>query len=187
MNTHTLRRPLALAALASLCGLYALGAIAEPPRTAGASLVGGAVPGAGILSARSVILVPAGGGAATAVPLAADGSFRAEGLSPGHYSLRLSSVTVPRQTQGATFGEKVQAGLSQAGSAVASGAARSGTPPASAAVSGAQAQRDSMPSRLSMNVTVPKQTSRLLDVAGAGADVEVAVDGMLSGAASAAR
>lgn len=50
--------------------------------------------------------------------MAADSSNINAGM-PNRISM---NVTVPKQTQGATFGEKVQAGLQAAGSAVASGA-----------------------------------------------------------------
>lgn len=44
------------------------------------------------------------------------------GINNGMPSRISMNVTVPKQTQGATFGEKVQAGLQAAGSALASGA-----------------------------------------------------------------
>ena len=60
--------------------------------------------------------------------LLATGSAVASGINginngiPNRISM---NVTVPKQTQGATFGEKVNAGLHAAGSAVAQGASRS--------------------------------------------------------------
>ena len=45
------------------------------------------------------------------------------GMNPGGMPNRISmNVTVPKQTQGATFGEKVNAGLHAAGSALSQGA-----------------------------------------------------------------
>ena len=43
-------------------------------------------------------------------------------MKPGRYRLIVSSTPVAKQTQGATFGEKVNAGLHAAGSAMATGA-----------------------------------------------------------------
>jgi hypothetical protein len=166
-------------------------------------LVGGALPGAGIVSAaRSVTLVPVAGGASVAAPIATDGTFRVTGLGPGRYRLSLSSVTVPKQTQGATFGEKVNAGMASAGSAVASGTGakhdtaknsvsnmrgREAPPPASApapdssiAASSAKIDTSGMPNRISMNVTLPRQ-NYVVDVDGASVDTDVGADGVLSG------
>jgi hypothetical protein len=52
---------------------------------------------------------------------AAEYSMRIDGGMPNRISM---NVTVPKQTQGATFGERVNAGLQSAGNAVASGAGR---------------------------------------------------------------
>jgi hypothetical protein len=191
MKTQSPRLPAWLAAAASLITLLAGTAHAAPPVAAGAATLGGALPGGAVISARSVILTPSGGGLSTAVPIGSDGAFRADGLKPGHYTLRIASVTVSKQTQGATFGEKVQAGLHQAGSALASGAQLVGSaaPADSAAPTAAakgQPVRNDMPSRLSMNVTVARQAPRSMDVDGDGIDVEVPADGAIAGIAGGA-
>jgi len=77
--------------------------------------------GVAIISARFVQLTPAAGGDAVTTTIASDGSFHFDKLKPGSYRL----VVASRQTQGTTFGEKVNAGLAQTGNAVASGASRS--------------------------------------------------------------
>jgi hypothetical protein len=153
--------------LAGLCGKFAVAADAPAPvqRTV---IAGGTVPAAAS-AARSVILTPAAGGLSTAVPLAADGSFKATGLSAGEYVLKVVSVTVTKQTQGATFGEKVNQGLHAAGGVVSQGAKQGATP-------------NSMPNRISMNVTVGKRTMPL-DVDGGGSPVTVGADGSLAGVA----
>lgn len=82
----------------------------------GASLLGGALPGGAIISAAvsSVsTLAGSGGGAASASYARALG-----GGMPNRISM---NVTVPKQTQGATFGEKVNAGLHATGGALAQG------------------------------------------------------------------
>jgi len=119
----------------------------EAKRTApavaqGASLVGGALPGGAVISSAVASLTPvAGGGAAAAsyaatgraapapaatCPVAEDGTFSFKGLKPGAYEFRISFAAGPRQTtdtsatkqtQGATFGEKVNAGMATAGAA----------------------------------------------------------------------
>lgn len=149
----------------------------------GAQLVGGALPGGAILSAKSVLLAPVSGGDGFAVPIGADGSFRADGLKPGRYRLAVSSVTVPKQTQGATFGEKVNAGLHAAGSAVAQGAGKSRHDTAKNSIGNIRARESGMPNRISMNVTIPKQ-SHVLDVDGAPVEVEVDGSGSLAGRTS---
>ncbi len=176
MKTHT---PRSLVRLAGTTGLLALmccvTAAADTPPSAGrAALLGGALPGGAVISARSVVLTPIAGGSSTAVPLGTDGAFRAEGLAPGHYRLRLISTVVPRQTQGATFGEKVQAGLAQPRGALASGAALTGSAPPTAS---------NMPARISMNVTVARQATRPVEIDGDGVEVEVAADGVIAGIA----
>ena len=90
-----------------------------------ASLVGGVIPGAGIVSAAvsSVsTLSPMPGATAASAGYAATGRAMGGGM-PNRI---LMNVTVSKQTQGATFGERVNAGRQPAGSAVASGAAFSG-------------------------------------------------------------
>lgn len=165
--------PLSLAAAGALlftCGASQKAAAADPPSApaARAALVGGALPGGAVISAavsgQSVALVPVAGGNATLTPLAADGSFRAIGLASGHYQLSVRSLSVAKQTQQASFGEKVQSGLAQTGAALAQGKVGNGN----------------MPSRISMNVTVGRQTVPA-EIDGAPIDVEVGSDGVLTG------
>lgn len=171
-------------ALAQDVAAPAAGRTAQP--ASGAQLLGGALPGGAIISAKSVLLAPVSGGDGHAVPIAADGSFRAEGLEPGRYRLALSTVTVPKQTQGATFGEKVNAGLHAAGSAVAQGAGLSKARHdiAKNSVGNIRARDSNMPNRISMNVTTPKQAF-VLDVDGAPVEVEIDATGSLAGRTSA--
>jgi hypothetical protein len=74
------------------------------------------IPGGAIVSAAvssvSTLAGGAGGGAAAASYARIDGGM------PNRISM---NVTVPKQTQGATFGERVNAGLHAAGSALAQG------------------------------------------------------------------
>jgi len=157
------------------------GRTAQP--ASGAQLLGGALPGGAIVSAQSVLLAPVSGGDGFAVPIAADGSFRADGLKPGRYRLALSTVTVAKQTQGATFGEKVNAGLQAAGSALSQGVGKSRHDIAKNSVGNIRARDSNMPNRLSMNVTTPKQNF-VLDVDGAPVEVDVDASGSLAGRAS---
>ncbi len=172
----------------SMVGALILAFAAGPPAHAGdaarqgapaaAAPLGAALPGGAIVSAKFVQITPAAGGPATTATIAADGSFRATGLKPGSYKLAFTSA--PKQTQGATFGEKVQSGLAQAGNAVASGASRSTLEaPASPTSEGAR-QIDSTPARISTNFTVGKQTGRAV-VDGPAVDIEVGPDGVLAG------
>lgn len=142
---------------------------AVPAARASGTLLGGALPGGAVISARSVVLSPIGSGVSTAVPVAADGSFKAVDLPPGRYRLRLMSSTVARQTQSANFGERVNAGLHAAGSAISQGAR-----------GGVNANSNSMPNRISMNVTVARQT-RPAEVDGDPIDVTVGDDGIAAG------
>lgn len=142
---------------------------ATPAARASGTLLGGALPGGAVISARSVVLSPIGSGVSTAVPVAADGSFKAVDLPPGRYRLRLMSATVARQTQSANFGERVNAGMHAAGSAISQGAR-----------SGINGINSSMPNRLSMNVTVARQT-RPAEVDGDPIDVTVGDDGIAAG------
>lgn len=167
----------------------------------GAALVGGALPGGAILSARSVAVAPDSGGVITAAPVGADGTFRLVGLPAGPYRLAVTTTTVPKQTQGATFGEKVNAGLHAAGSAVAQGAASSRHDTAKNAIGNVRARETApgaasagtgdtqsaklpdlggMPNRISMNVTVGKQTQRVV-LDESVIPVEVGADGSLAG------
>ncbi len=134
----------------------------KPAPPAAAATVGGALPGGAILSARSVTLVPAAGGAPISAPIGSDGTFKLAGLAAGPYRLSVNT-TVPKQTQGATFGEKVSAGTAAAG-----------------AKSGINGINNGMPNRISMNVSIAKRT-RAVEVDGAPIDVEVGSDGILSG------
>lgn len=188
---------------------FTLPAAAGDDATARAAtpIAGAVIPGANVLSARVVTLVPVNGGETRSVPLAADGAFQASGLAPGRYRLAIRSAQVGRQTQSPTFGERVQAGLAQAGSAVAQGAAlktkhdtvknsinnvrREGSPGApesagadapNATAQGLARTDNSMPNRISMNVTVGRQQLKV-DVDGEPAEVEVGPDGSLTGVA----
>ncbi|MCX7058815.1 MAG: hypothetical protein NTZ79_17030 [Proteobacteria bacterium] len=156
--------------LAVLLSTAAYADAAPPPGRA--ALLGGALPGGAVISARSALLTPASGGPGTAVPIGADGAFRAEGLAAGHYKLRLISTVVAKQTQGATFGEKVQSGLAQAGGALASGAQLTSSAPP---------KGQSTPVRISMNVTVARQAARPVELDGEGSDVDVSADGVIAG------
>ena len=198
-----------LAALATSPASLADGTSA-PAAAAGndASLVGGALPGGAVISsARYATVTPASGGTAVSTPIAGDGSFAFTGLAPGPYRLTLASSSAPKQTQGATFGEKVNAGLHAAGSAVSQGArttttkhdtamnsvgnirreaAPSSVPASDTSTTAEAAQKGingingGMPNRISMNVTIARQ-SRMVDVDGAPIDVAVASDGSLTG------
>lgn len=157
-------------------------ASAEAPRSA--SQVGSVVPGAGVISA-AVSIVAVSGGEVKTVPLAADGSFSFSGLAPGRYKLTLATPTVSRQTQGATFGEKVSAGLQAAGGAIAQGSAAT---QAGNAVPNARMGdiNGGMPNRISMNVTTPRQNLQV-QVNGDPVEVDVAADGLFSGSATAVK
>jgi hypothetical protein len=164
-------------------------ATAEPPPRS-ASLLGGALPGGAVISA-AVSIVAVSGGEVKTVPLAADGSFRFAGLAPGRYRLALVSPTAAKQTQGATFGEKVNAGLQAAGGAVAQGGTvvqgGAGAQGATEAPSAKIGDLSSgMPNRISMNVTTARQNLQLV-VDGDPVEVDVASDGLLSGSASVAK
>ena len=197
-----------LAAGALLLALTSMPAwAADPVKTAapaaGATSIGGALPGGAIISARSVTLAPVSGGTPVTVPIAADGTFRVTGLGPGRYRLSLASGNAAKQTQGATFGEKVNAGMASAGSAMASGVGakhdtaknsvgniRGREAPASdpavdatSTVSSDKVGMNGMPNRISMNVTTPKQTY-VVEVDGASVDLDVGPDGVLSGRVS---
>ena len=70
------------------------------------------------VSSVSILAGSSGGGAASA-GYAATGRLKVDNSMPNRISM---NVTVPKQTQGATFGERVNAGLHAAGSALATGA-----------------------------------------------------------------
>jgi hypothetical protein len=177
-----------LAGVATLTSVAASPALAgdsasrTAPGPAAATTVGGALPGGAIISARFAQLTSALGGDPIVVPIATDGSFRFEKQKPGHY--RFAVMSTPKQTQGTTFGEKVNSGLAQTGGALATGAAVS-QPAAPAGPAPAARLPDSTPARISTNFTIGKQTGRLT-VDGPGVDVEVSADGLLSGHVSAA-
>jgi hypothetical protein len=147
-HTHTRLPPsLAVAGVLLLAGITSQGARAADPAPAPAeraAIVGGALPGGAVISAavsaQSVGLAPVAGGPVTV------------GLKPGHYQLSVRSLSVARQTQQASFGEKVQSGK----------------------IDG------NMPHRISMNVTVARQT-QAVDIDGKALDVEVGPDGVLTG------
>lgn len=165
------------------------------------ALIGGALPGGAVISARSIAVASSQGGAITAAPIAGDGTFRLNGLPPGVYRLAVTSTTVAKQTQGATFGEKVNAGLHAAGGALAQGSAisrhdtaknsvgnvrgreaLSDVPTVDPAAANAHAvnSTNSMPNRISMNVTVGRQTQQAV-VDETVVQVEVGADGVLAG------
>ncbi|MFT3751654.1 MAG: hypothetical protein QM800_01870 [Paludibacter sp.] len=74
-----------------------------------------------------------------------------------YFNERKGAITVPKQTQGATFGEKVNQGLHAAGGALSQGASLlGGALPGGAVISAIQVAQG-MPNRISMNVTVAKQ------------------------------
>ncbi len=75
-----------------------------------------------------------------------------------YFNERRGATTVPKQTQGATFGEKVNQGLHAAGGAVSQGASLVGGALPGGAVISAKQMSQGMPNRISMNVTVAKQT-----------------------------
>ncbi len=187
--------PRSFVRLASAAGVLSLAvaAHANPPSPdARAAQVGSALPDGAVISARSVILTPVAGGDSTAVPVGADGSFSAAGLAPGRYTLRVASVTVPRQTQGASFGEKVNQGLQATGGALASGASVAAPGTAGAVTPVAESQgrlhlhnegivhRD-LAARMPAHVTVGGQPSRAVDVDGGGVAVEVPSNGAIAG------
>lgn len=152
--------PLVLAVSAVIA--EAQGATAKKPATAGASVVGSSLPGGAVVSAALVTVTPVGGGATKTASIAEGGAFSLTGLAPGRYRVAL---TTTKQTQGATFGEKVNQGLHAAGSAVSQGA---------------KVNPNSMPSRLSMNMTIARK-SHVLEIDGAPVEIEVGADGKLVG------
>jgi hypothetical protein len=183
-NPRSMARPatVGMLILAIAAGLPAqAGDAARQAGPAAAAPLGAALPGGAIVSAKFAQITPAAGGPATTATIGADGSFQATGLKPGSYKLAFTST--PKQTQGTTFGEKVQSGLAQTGGALATGAARSQqAAPASPGPEGNR-QIDSTPARISTNFTVGKQTGRAF-VDGPAVDVEVGSDGVLAGRAT---
>jgi hypothetical protein len=206
---HATLYPSIAASLLAILAVAATSRAGESGLAAGeseASLLGGALPGGAVISARYASVTSVSGGASVTTPIAADGSFRFGKLTPGEYRLALLSGSVPKQTQGATFGEKVNAGLQAPGSAVSQGAtaarhdtaknsvgnirARAAAPspaPASDTSAPSQAtQRDNvnngMPNRISMNVSIAKR-SRTVEIDGAPVEVHVDADGTLAGRA----
>lgn len=153
-----------LLAVGSVSVAVAKDAVPAAAGPAPAAVVGGALPGGAIISARSVMLAPLAGGNGVAVPIASDGSFKLADLAPGRYRLAISSTAVAKQTQGATFGEKVNAGLASAGKV--------------------NDINGGMPNRISMNVTVARQTQSM-QIDGAPIEVDVGQDGSLTGRATA--
>lgn len=203
---HTLLiRSFALALLVSVGSVPAL--LAEDSAAPGLQSVAGAViPGGAIISTAFVTLEPIAGGASISAPIESDGRFRVAGLTPGRYRLVVASTRIGKQTQGATFGEKVNQGLHAAGSALSQGTsavdARHDTaknsvgnirarevapitpvhaPPAAAPAAKVDIN-GGMPNRISMNVTIAK-TTLVLEVDGAGVEIEVEANGALSGQA----
>jgi hypothetical protein len=122
-----------------------------------------ALPGGAVISARSAMAVPVAGGKGVATPIGSDGAFKFVGLKPRQsYRVAITSTTVPRQTQGTTFGEKVNAGLATKHTAKINDS------------------NGGMPNRISMNVTVARR-SLTVDVDGAPIEVAVDPDGSLVG------
>ncbi|MCU0974728.1 MAG: hypothetical protein MUC71_00250 [Steroidobacteraceae bacterium] len=153
-------------------------------------------------------MTPVTGGEATSAPIGGDGQFKLSGLPPGRYRLAITSRPA-KQTQGATFGERVNAGIKPTGPSVADGTGASGAKskhdtaknsisnvrvhesggPAQGGTSAAAAEGKykidgGMPNRISMNVTVGR-TTRALEVDGEAIEVEVAPGGVLAGRVSA--
>jgi hypothetical protein len=162
----------------------------RPAPESRAAGVGSALPGGGAIGAHSVILTPGAGGDSTAVPITADGSFRASGLAPGRYTLRVASITVPRQTQGASIGENVSQGLHATGGALATGAQAVAPASPGAAVPGADGSARLHPerivhrdlaARMSTNFAVGNQAPRAIEVDGEGAAVDVPSTGTIAG------
>lgn len=161
------QRPCSVIVAVCIAASFAAAAAQEgtPAAQHGPDLIGGALPGGAVVSsavqgAKQVTLTPADGGTATAATLGADGSFSFEGLAPGRYQLALRSPSTPKQTQGASFG-----GLAKAAYA--------------------RGDQNSMPNRISMNMTIGRQT-QVVQVDGPGVEVEVGADGRLSGQVAAA-
>lgn len=158
-------------------------------------------------SSAFVTVSPAGGGESTSAPIGGDGEFKLSGLAPGRYRLAITSRPA-KQTQGATFGERVNAGITSAGSSVADGSgaaagktrhdtAKNSVGNVRARVAGGPAQGSTgaaaqgkakidsgMPNRISMNVSVGRM-SRTLEVDGDAVEVEVGPGGVLTGRVSA--
>lgn len=161
----TLTIPFAFVASASIAA--AQGATAKKTAPVGASVAAPMLPGGAVISGALVTVTPVNGGAVKTAAIAESGAFSLTGLAPGRYRVAL---TTAKQTQGATFGEKVNQGLHAAGSAVSQGAKTN--------------PNNSMPSRLSMNVTIARK-SHVLEVDGAPIELEVGADGKLAGQVSA--
>ena len=183
--------PIALAVSGSIAGAQSGAATATTRSTtpAAAAVAAPMVPGGAVLSAIRVTVTPVGGGAATTASVDANGAFALTGLAPGHYHVALASVTVPKQTQGATFGEKVNAGVNAAGSAVSQGApaGEARHEMAKNSIGNIRGRIDpnngGMPARISMNLTVGR-TSRVLEIDGAPVDIEIGADRRLTGVIS---
>lgn len=152
-----------------------------------------------------VAVTPIAGGETKSAAVGGDGEFELSGLAPGRYRLAITSRP-PKQTQGATFGERVNAGLQAAGSAVADGSVASAghktkhdtvknsisnvraresgrvaqDGPVAAAAEGRTKIDGGMPNRISMNVTVSRAT-HLLELDGQPVEVEVGPGGVLAG------
>ena len=152
--------------------------------------LGGALPGGTVISAVLVAAAPSPGGVRHEFPIDEAGSFSATGLKPGTYRLSLITTppsTMPKQAQGATVGEKVSSGLHAAGSAIQQGASAKtshDTPKNGVGNVRGRIDQNSMPNRISMNVTIAKRT-QLLQIDGAPMDVIVGANGKLTGSVSA--
>ena len=154
--------PFALFVSVSIAGAQSPTTPTTTPARSG--VVSAVLPGGASISGAQITVTPIAGGAAMMAPIAANGAFALSGLAPGRYRVALIAIVARKQTQGSTFGEKVNAGLHAAGSTAGSKVN----------------PNNSMPSRLSMNVTIARQ-SHVLEVDGPAVEVEVGADGRLTG------
>ncbi len=180
------QRPCSVVLAVCIATFFAAAAAQEgaPAAQRGAGLIGGALPGGAVLSsavqgAKQVTLTPADGGTDVSAVLGADGSFSFEGLARGRYHLALRSLATPKQTQGASFGERANA-VSAVGNVQPGGPST-----AASAAAYARVDQNSMPNRISMNMTIGRQM-QVVQVDGPGVEVEVGADGRLSGQVAAA-
>lgn len=139
----------------------------------------------GAFAAAAILPLPATAGVDTAARAAAP---IAGAVIPGASILSARVATlVPaqggKQTQSSSFGERMKAGLDQAGGAVAHGAALAPLKAKHDTVKSSIGKADNaMPNRISMNVTIARQRLRV-DFDGEPAEAEVGADGNLAGVA----
>jgi hypothetical protein len=111
----------------------AVGVAVPPEGTNAVSSVGNLSGGAHGGAASASYAREAGGGEAECAPAPAPAAEAAKNTGPGRIS---TNVTVPKQTQGASFGEKVNQGLHATGGSLGQGAAPVGaTVPGGAVIS----------------------------------------------------